>query len=138
MRNALAFSLAALLGFFMASAPASAQSRPASEFPLYVRLNGQPQKLGTIVVDGGLTTNGGTQHPFSVPSGGVLRVCCNGNACIGPGGNTSCSYAADAGTGEYVGSNQCRFYVLKSGETAFSAAPQTGGAVVSCSVALME
>jgi hypothetical protein len=44
---------------------AYAQSRPAGEFPLVLKLNGSPQFLGVIQSTGASVTNHGTGVPFN-------------------------------------------------------------------------
>ncbi len=111
-------------------------ARPAGEFPMFLRLNGSPSKLGVIVSAGGSsTTNASTLTPFTLASGDMIDVVCDAAAVCIEGSTASTTITSSAyGVPQALGIE--RFWILAgTSSVTFACA---GAAAFNCAVFRMQ
>lgn len=124
----LAVSLALLSGVAFAG-------RPASEYVLYLFLNGEPSRAGVLISTGSSITNATTATPFTLLGGSVLKIICDAKAFVNVGGTASASYT-NANLGHPVLADTPYYLVLGASTTTISSISATG--TTNCTVWTMQ
>ncbi len=132
MKRLLSVVALGLLGLVLVAAA----SRPGGEFPMLLRLNGSPLKIGTIVSAGGAsTTNASTGAPFTLQSGDMIDVVCDAAATCIEAASASTTITA-AGYGVPQASGTERFWILAgTSSVTFACA---GAGAFNCAVFRMQ
>ncbi len=117
-----------LLGALAFVAVLTMAARPPGEFPLILRLNGQPAWIATSVPG----ADGGALAVVDAGLGAVVKSQCHAVACICPGMSCVCPSATNlasfnnATVGEKLAVDAVHYMVLTDGQSKISTAAYSG------------
>jgi hypothetical protein len=134
-----AIPVAVIALLFMAALPPPLpglfQGRLVAEGPLFVALNGVPERIGVLTSTGTSVNQSTTASPFTITGGTVLEVVCDGAGFLNVGATSSSDYT-NANFGRPVITGGSRWFVLRDTDTNLSL--DTSGATVNCNVSVMH
>lgn len=110
----------AMVGLMGAAALLMA-ARPAGEFPMFLRLNGQPTFIGRSMPG----ADGGTVGIVDAGLGQVTKTRCYAAACVCPGISCTCSLG-QATTGQKLAADGVEYIILDNSTTLLSTAAVSG------------
>lgn len=121
------------LGLSLTIASAVAGERPRNDFVLFVRLNGEPSRLGVLTSTGTSVNQGTTATPFTIPSGAVLKIICDVKAFVTVGTTASANYTATT-LGHPVLADTPYYVILQAGAGNADLASISAGGTTNCTV----
>lgn len=110
-------------------------ARPTTDNALMLLLNGVPVRIGVLTSTGTSVNQGTTAVTFTVTSGTVLEVVCDGAAFVSVGATASSDYT-NANFGRPMSAGVSRWFVLRDSDTDLSL--DTAGSTVNCNVSVMR
>jgi len=110
-------------------------ARPAGEFPMFLKLNGEPSLVGVLTSAGSSVSNVDAGTPFAVTGGTVYKVQCDANAFVNVGPTSSATYT-NANIGQLVTTSAPLFIVTKDSTSSLSSISASGTA--NCPVFKLE
>lgn len=113
----------------------TALSRPG-EYAMYLRLNGVPVRLGVLTSTGTSVNNSTTASTFTVTSGEVYEVICDGSAVVAVGSTATAGDYTSSTMGVPMSTGVSRWFILRDTDTAL--ALDTTGGTVNCVVHTMR
>lgn len=115
-----------VLAVCLALMPAAAWARPSGEFAMFLRLNGEPVRIGVIVATTS-TTNASTAVPFTIVGGSVLKVICDAAAVVTVGATANLTYT-NAAFGQPVTAGAAWYVIMGDSSTTLAVVSSSGTA----------